>query len=52
LNEEDVQKAIDSNYPAGVVLPSKVYGGELDNELCVDFNFDGVIADDESKNRS
>jgi 5'-nucleotidase len=48
-NEEDVQKAIDANYPAGVVLPSKVYDDELDTELRVAFDFDGVIADDESE---
>jgi hypothetical protein len=36
-NEDDIQKAIDSNYPAGVVLPSKVYDDELDNEWCVAF---------------
>ena len=48
-NEEDVQKAIDANYPAGVVLPSKFYDDELDNELCVAFDFDGVIADDEAE---
>ncbi len=48
-NEEDVQKAIDANYPAGLVLPSKVYDDELDNELCVAFDFDGVIADDEAE---
>src|SRR5690606_11306632 len=46
---EDVQKAIDSNYPAGVVLPSKVYDDELDTELRVAFDFDGVIADDEAE---
>lgn len=48
-NEEDVQKAIDSDYPAGVVLPSRVFDDELDNELCVAFDFDGVIADDEAE---
>lgn len=48
-NEEDVQKAIDANYPAGVVLPSKVYDDELDTELRVAFDFDGVIADDEAE---
>lgn len=48
-NEEDVQKAIDANYPAGVVLPSKVYDDELDSELRVAFDFDGVIADDEAE---
>jgi 5'-nucleotidase len=48
-NEGDVQKAIDANYPAGVVLPSKVYDDELDKELRVAFDFDGVIADDEAE---
>lgn len=48
-NEVDVQKAIDADYPAGVVLPSKVYDDELDGELRVAFDFDGVIADDEAE---
>ncbi len=48
-NEDDVQKAIDANYPAGVVLPSKVYDDELDGELRIAFDFDGVIADDEAE---
>ncbi|KNH47433.1 5'-nucleotidase [Pseudomonas lini] len=48
-NEGDVQKAIDANYPAGVVLPSKVYDDEIDKELRVAFDFDGVIADDEAE---
>jgi 5'-nucleotidase len=48
-NEDDVQKAIDANYPAGVVLPTKVYDDELDGELRVAFDFDGVIADDEAE---
>lgn len=48
-NEEDIQKAIDANYPAGIVLPSKVYDDELDGELRVAFDFDGVIADDEAE---
>lgn len=48
-NEGDVQKAIDANYPAGVVLPSKVYDDEVDAELRVAFDFDGVIADDEAE---
>lgn len=48
-NEEDVQKAIDANYPAGTVLPSTVYDDEIDGELRVAFDFDGVIADDEAE---
>lgn len=48
-NEHDVQNAIDLDYPAGVVLPSKVVDDEADNELRVAFDFDGVIADDEAE---
>lgn len=48
-SEDDVQKAIDAQYPAGVVLPSKVYDDELDHELRIAFDFDGVIADDEAE---
>ncbi|UVL76513.1 5'-nucleotidase [Pseudomonas putida] len=48
-NEEDVQKAIDANYPAGRVLPTRIYDDEIDTELRVAFDFDGVIADDEAE---
>lgn len=48
-NEADVQSAIDLDYPAGVVLPSKVYDDEADTELRIAFDFDGVIADDEAE---
>ncbi|RJG20523.1 5'-nucleotidase [Massilia cavernae] len=48
-HEEDVRKAIDANYPAGLVLPSKIVDEDDDMELRVAFDFDGVIADDESE---
>lgn len=48
-NKEDVQQAIDAGQPVGVVLPSKVFDDENDGELRVAFDFDGVIADDESE---
>jgi len=48
-NEEDVLKAIDSGYPAGIVLPSKVNDDNDDHELRIAFDFDGVIADDEAE---
>lgn len=48
-NEEDVQNAIDAGYPAGVVLPSKLVNDDGDDELRIAFDFDGVIADDESE---
>ena len=48
-NEEDVMAAIDSDYPAGTVLPTKVVDDVGDGELRIAFDFDGVIADDESE---
>lgn len=48
-NEEDVQSAIAANYPAGLVLPSRIDDDDDDAELRVAFDFDGVIADDESE---
>jgi 5'-nucleotidase len=48
-NEEDVLNAIDYDYPAGTVLPTKVVDDPADGELRIAFDFDGVIADDESE---
>ncbi len=48
-NEEDVQSAIAAGYAAGLVLPSRTDDDENDAELRVAFDFDGVIADDESE---
>jgi len=48
-NEEDVKNAIAVDYPAGLVLPSLIADEEDDIELRVAFDFDGVIADDESE---
>lgn len=48
-NEEDVKSAIAVDYPAGLVLPSKIADDENDLELRVAFDFDGVLADDESE---
>jgi 5'-nucleotidase len=48
-NEEDVRNAIAAGYPAGLVLPSQIADDESDEELRVAFDFDGVIADDESE---
>ena len=47
-NKQDVQHAIAAGHPSGVVLPSHVQ--DDDNEaLRIAFDFDGVIADDESE---
>jgi len=48
-NEEDVKSAIEANYPAGLVLPSKISDDDDDIELRIAFDFDGVLADDESE---
>ncbi len=48
-NESDVVKAIDYGYPAGTVLPTKVVDDLDGGELRIAFDFDGVIADDESE---
>ena len=48
-NKEDVQNAIDAGFPAGVVLPSENVIDDSDEELRIAFDFDGVIADDESE---
>lgn len=48
-NEDDVRQAVAAGYPAGAVLPSQVPDDEADGQLRVAFDFDGVIADDESE---
>lgn len=48
-NEEDVLNSIKAGYPAGRILPTKVVDDADDNELRIAFDFDGVIADDESE---
>jgi 5'-nucleotidase len=48
-NELDVRNAVNSQYPAGTVLPSIVNDNEADDELRIAFDFDGVIADDEAE---
>jgi 5'-nucleotidase len=44
-----VRRALDADYPAGLVLPSRTEDDENDGELRIAFDFDGVIADDESE---
>lgn len=48
-NESDVRQAIDAGYPAGQVLPSANNDDIADKELRIAFDFDGVLADDESE---
>lgn len=48
-NAKDVHEAVDAHYPAGLILPNKVEDQHDDYELRVAFDFDGVLADDESE---
>lgn len=48
-NKSDVDSAIHAGHPAGLVLPTKAVDSEDGDELRVAFDFDGVIADDESE---
>lgn len=48
-NKPDVDGAIRMNYPAGQVLESTFEDDENDNTLRIAFDFDGVLAGDESE---
>lgn len=48
-NRSDVDAAIKLGFPAGHVLPSSARYAESDEELRIAFDFDGVLANDESE---
>jgi len=48
-NQKDVAAAIDAGFPAGQVLNSVMIDDDQDDNLRIAFDFDGVIADDESE---
>lgn len=48
-NRPDVDEAVRLGFPAGHVLPSQAEYDESDRSLTVAFDFDGVLADDESE---
>jgi len=48
-NLSDVREAIKRGYPAGHVLRSTIIDEEDDHDLRIAFDFDGVLADDESE---
>jgi len=48
-NKSDVDAAIRAGYPAGHVLDSKFDDDEQDHALRIAFDFDGVLASDESE---
>lgn len=48
-NKSDVDEAIKAGFPAGHVLSSTLVDDDLDDTLRIAFDFDGVLADDESE---
>lgn len=48
-NRDDVDAAIKAGFPAGHVLPSSAIYDDNDPSLRVAFDFDGVLADDQSE---
>ena len=50
-NPDSVKLAVRAGYPGGLVLPARVPEEDNDPTLRIAFDFDGVIADDESERR-
>lgn len=48
-NQSDVEAAIQSGYPAGLVLESNFVDDDSDTSLRIAFDFDGVVASDEAE---
>jgi len=48
-NQSDVAEALQSGFPAGHVLASALVDDDKDEALRIAFDFDGVLADDESE---
>lgn len=48
-NQFDVTTAIQNGFPAGHVIDSKIQDDETDSDLRIAFDFDGVLADDQSE---
>lgn len=48
-NQEDVVGAMRAGLPAGLVMPTATVTDDADHELRIAFDFDGVLADDESE---
>jgi len=48
-HREDVVSAVRAGFPAGLVFPSTAVTDDADHELRIAFDFDGVLADDQSE---
>ncbi len=50
-NKDEVREAVAGGYPAGHVLPCAAVDNDLDNQLRIAFDFDGVLVDDEAETK-
>ena len=50
-NKAEVRSAVEEGYPAGFVMPCAATNDELDNQLRIAFDFDGVLVDDEAESQ-
>lgn len=50
-NKEEVRSAVAEGHPAGFVLPCVTTNDDLDTQLRIAFDFDGVLVDDEAESQ-
>ena len=50
-NRDEVRSAVAEGHPAGFVLPCATVDDDLDNQLRIAFDFDGVLVDDEAESQ-
>lgn len=50
-NKEEVRSAVAEGHPAGFVLPCATSSDDLDTQLRIAFDFDGVLVDDEAESQ-
>lgn len=48
-NKEEVKEAVAEGHPAGYVLPCAAEDDQLDTQLRIAFDFDGILVDDEAE---
>ena len=48
-NESDVRQAVKLGHPAGLVVGQNIHNAEMDDELRIAFDFDGILVDDRSE---
>jgi len=48
-NRDEVKAAVSEGHPAGYVLPCTAADDELDTQLRIAFDFDGILVDDEAE---